>query len=123
MTATDGLTPPDSAEVNRLADRLRSHVEELREELVTAEQMLLRVRGIETFDVCTPGMRRVYDLLEKIDDPELFSQLESAIGERVDEAEEAAIRHQGTVIMAAIRGDLVAWPACMPGWRNRPEDA
>jgi hypothetical protein len=66
-------------------------------------------------------MNRVYDLLGKIDDPGLFGELESAIGERVNEAEEEAIRQQGIIIMAAIRGDLVAWPGCPPRWSNRPE--
>ncbi len=73
-------------------------------------------------DVCTPRMRRVYELLEKIDDRELFFALESAIGDRINEAEEDAVRQQGMVIMAAIRGDLVAWPQCAPRWNNRPED-
>jgi hypothetical protein len=76
----------------------------------------------DAFDVCTPAMRKVYDLLEKVNDPELFDQLEVAIGDRVIEAEHAAIRQQGRVITAALSGDLVAWSGCAPRWRNRPED-
>ncbi len=77
----------------------------------------------ERSEVCTPCMDRIYDLLERVDEPGLFSQLEIAIGDRVMEAEEAAVRRQGKVIMAALRGDLVAWPGGEPRWRNRSEDA
>lgn len=49
----------------------------------------------------------------------LFRQLEELVTDRIVEAENKAVRHQGNVIMAAIRGDLVAWPDCQIAWSNR----
>jgi hypothetical protein len=32
-----------------------------------------------------------------------------------------AVRWQGGVIMAAIKGDLEAWPGCVADWDNMPD--
>jgi hypothetical protein len=68
-------------------------------------------------------MHRIYRLLERVDEPGLFGELESAIGDLVCETERNAARQQGRVIMAAICGDLVAWPGGDPRWQDRPDDA
>ena len=65
-----------------------------------------------------------YDrLMEEVDkhDPALRAQLSEVVVARLTEAENNAVRNQGQVILAAIRGDLVAWPGSMPDWYNRPE--
>ena len=54
---------------------------------------------------------------------ELVGRLEDAIIDRMREARDDVIRQQCAVIMAAMAGDLVAWPGCHPQWRDRPEGA
>ena len=49
-------------------------------------------------------------------------ELDNLNGDLVVEAETAAEVNQGRVIMAAIAGDLTAWPGCEPQWDNRPSD-
>ena len=51
---------------------------------------------------------------------ELTGRLEDAVIDRMREARDDAIRQHAEIVMAAIRGDLVAWPSCNPQWRNRP---
>ena len=53
---------------------------------------------------------------------ELANRLDVAAINRNREAEERGIRQHGAVIFAAITGDLMAWPGCVPTWDNRPDD-
>jgi hypothetical protein len=56
-----------------------------------------------------------------------MSDAGKALGERIGDAverlkfewEERAIRQHGKVILAAISGDLMAWPDCTPDWKDR----
>ena len=62
------------------------------------------------------------ELRSRLEKPErdLLGTLGTAVADLVIEAQQRAIEHQGRVIMAAISGELTAWPGCMPDWDDRP---
>jgi len=55
-------------------------------------------------------------------DPDLWNKFEDSINHLAVIAELAGAVRQGRVIEAALRGDLTAWPGCVPKWFNKPLD-
>jgi hypothetical protein len=51
----------------------------------------------------------------------LGHELKDAILDAMAEAEDLAVRRQGMVILAAIRGDIRFDPGCEPVWFNQVE--
>lgn len=72
-----------------------------------------------------PKVDRFHELVDLVAgcdaDEDLVMELHDIVGDIVSDTQEEAIQHQGDVIMAAIRGDLTAWPGCTPAWFQRPQ--
>lgn len=66
--------------------------------------------------------QRLMEQVDKTCGRELYLQLDWAVDLKISAAEVKTIGAHGETIMAAIRGDLIAWPGSEPYWRNEPEE-